>query len=228
MIFCVEDEAPVRNMIVYTLKAAGFEAEGIDSGSLLWEKLQQRKPQLIMLDLNLPDEDGISILKRLKSNQETENIPVIIASTRSTEYDKVLGLDSGADDYLDKPFGMMEMISRVKAVLRRYESKIHKKTYTLGPLTLDTTNHSVCVNEKLIRLTLKEYELLCLLLQEPGKVYSREDLMRAIWGISAIGETRTVDVHIATLRTKIGPAAPYIETVRGVGYRASEKNSDLH
>ena len=223
MIYCVEDEAAIRNMMVYTLIASGFEAEGIDCGKTLWERLKIRKPKLIMLDLNLPQEDGISILKKLKTTPETEGIPVIIATARGTEYDKVLGLDSGADDYLAKPFGMMEMISRVKAVLRRCEPKIQKKVYSVGTLSLDTGNHSVTVNGEPVKLTLKEYEVLYLLLQEPGKVYSREDLMKAIWGISNIGETRTVDVHIATLRTKIGVAAPLIETVRGVGYRASEK-----
>lgn len=223
MIYCVEDEAAIRNMIVYTLIASGFEAEGIDCGATLWGKIKQRKPKLIILDLNLPQEDGISILKKLKTSPETDNIPVIIATARGTEYDKVLGLDTGADDYLAKPFGMMEMISRVKAVLRRCEPKPQKRIYPMGALTLDTSNHSVVVNNEPIRLTLKEYEVLQLLIQEPGKVFSREELMKAIWGISNIGETRTVDVHIATLRTKIGPASSYIETVRGVGYKVSDK-----
>lgn len=223
MIYCVEDEAAIRNMMVYTLMASGYEAEGVDSGKSLWEKLSVRKPQLIMLDLNLPEEDGLSVLKELKANPETDSIPVIIATARGTEYDKVLGLDSGADDYLAKPFGMMEMISRVKAVLRRCEPRKEKKVYYLGPLTLDTSSHSVTVNGKSVKLTGKEYELLALLMKENGKVFSRRDLMKTIWGIDNIGETRTVDVHVATLRTKISPAGRYIETVRGIGYRARDQ-----
>ncbi len=223
MIICVEDEAAIRNMMVYTLMASGYEAEGVDCGKAMWEKMADRKPKLIMLDLNLPGEDGLTVLKELKQNPETQDIPVIIATARGTEYDKILGLDSGADDYLAKPFGMMEMISRVKAVLRRSEPRTQKKIYTLGPLTLDTSTHVVTVDGEQVKLTVKEYELLAILLQEPGKTFSREDLMKAIWGISNIGETRTVDVHIATLRTKIGPAGRFIETVRGIGYRVRDE-----
>ena len=155
MIYCVEDEAAIRNMMVYTLIASGYEAEGVDCGSTLWLKLKEKKPKLIMLDLNLPEEDGLSVLKKLKGNPETDTIPVIIATARGTEYDKVLGLDSGADDYLSKPFGMMEMISRVKAVLRRCEPKSQRKIYFLGPLTLDTTNHMVSVDGRPVKLTIQ-------------------------------------------------------------------------
>ncbi len=224
MIYCVEDEAAIRNMMVYTLMASGYEAEGVECGKALWEKLRSLKPQLIMLDLNLPEEDGLSVLKELKANPETDSIPVIIATARGTEYDKVLGLDSGADDYLSKPFGMMEMISRVKAVLRRCEPRKEKKVYYLGPLTLDSSSRTVTVNGKMVKLTGKEYELLALLVKENGKVFSRRDLMKTIWGIDNIGETRTVDVHVATLRTKISPAGRYIETVRGIGYRARDQH----
>ncbi len=224
MIYCVEDEAAIRNMMVYTLMASGYEAEGVECGKALWEKLRSLKPQLIMLDLNLPEEDGLSVLKELKANPETDSIPVIIATARGTEYDKVLGLDSGADDYLSKPFGMMEMISRVKAVLRRCEPRKEKKVYYLGPLTLDSSSRTVTVNGKTVKLTGKEYELLALLVKENGKVFSRRDLMKTIWGIDNIGETRTVDVHVATLRTKISPAGRYIETVRGIGYRARDQH----
>ncbi len=224
MIYCVEDEAAIRNMMVYTLMASGYEAEGVECGKALWEKLSSCKPQLIMLDLNLPEEDGLSVLKELRANPETDSIPVIIATARGTEYDKVLGLDSGADDYLSKPFGMMEMISRVKAVLRRCEPRKEKKVYYLGPLTLDSSSRTVTVNGKMVKLTGKEYELLALLLKENGKVFSRRDLMKTIWGIDNIGETRTVDVHVATLRTKISPAGRYIETVRGIGYRAHDQH----
>ncbi len=222
MVYCVEDEAAIRNMMVYTLMASGYEAEGVVSGTALWEKLKERKPQLIMLDLNLPQEDGLDVLRALKSSRETDNIPVIIATARGTEYDKVLGLDSGADDYLAKPFGMMEMVSRVKAVLRRCENRTQKKVYYLGPLTLDSATHTVTVSGENVKLTGKEYELLFLLLKEPGKTFSRKELMKSIWGINNIGETRTVDVHVATLRTKINPAGHYIETIRGVGYRVRE------
>ena len=224
MIYCVEDEAAIRNMMVYTLRASGYEAEGVECGKALWEKLSVRKPQLIMLDLNLPEEDGLSVLRELRANAETDSIPVIIATARGTEYDKVLGLDSGADDYLSKPFGMMEMISRVKAVLRRCEPRKEKKVYYLGPLTLDSSSRTVTVDGRAVKLTGKEYELLALLVKENGKVFSRRDLMKTIWGIDNIGETRTVDVHVATLRTKIGPAGRYIETVRGIGYRTRDQH----
>ncbi len=223
MIYCVEDEAAIRNMMVYTLSASGYEAEGVDTGKKLYEKLKERKPKLIMLDLNLPGEDGLSVLKTLKSNPETDDIPVIIATARGTEYDKVLGLDSGADDYLAKPFGMMEMLSRVKAVLRRCETRSQKKVFSLGPITLNTTSHSVTVGGESVKLTGKEYELLALLVENVEKVFSREELMKSIWGINNLGETRTVDVHVATLRNKIGDGSRYIETVRGVGYRAHEE-----
>lgn len=223
MIYCVEDEAAIRNMMVYTLSASGYEAEGVDTGKKLYEKLKERKPKLIMLDLNLPEEDGLSVLKTLKSNPETDDIPVIIATARGTEYDKVLGLDSGADDYLAKPFGMMEMLSRVKAVLRRCETRSQKKVFSLGPITLNTTSHSVTVGGESVKLTGKEYELLALLVENVEKVFSREELMKSIWGMNNLGETRTVDVHVATLRNKIGDGSRYIETVRGVGYRAHEE-----
>lgn len=223
MIYCVEDEAAIRNMMVYTLSASGYEAEGVDTGKKLYEKLKERKPKLIMLDLNLPEEDGLSVLNTLKSDPETDDIPVIIATARGTEYDKVLGLDSGADDYLAKPFGMMEMLSRVKAVLRRCETRSQKKVFSLGPITLNTTSHSVTVGGESVKLTGKEYELLALLVENVEKVFSREELMKSIWGINNLGETRTVDVHVATLRNKIGDGSRYIETVRGVGYRAHEE-----
>lgn len=223
MIYCVEDEAAIRNMMVYTLSASGYEAEGVDSGKKLWEKLKERKPKLIMLDLNLPEEDGLSVLKALKSNPETDDIPVIIATARGTEYDKVLGLDSGADDYLAKPFGMMEMLSRVKAVLRRCETRSQKKVFNLGPITLNTTNHAVTVSGESIKLTGKEYELLAILMENVEKVFSREELMKAVWGMNNFTETRTVDVHVATLRNKLKDGGRCIETVRGVGYRAHEE-----
>lgn len=222
MIYCVEDDDAIRNMVVYTLTASGFEAEGMPSGKELWQKFDAKLPELILLDIMLPEEDGISILKKLKSAPSTENIPVILATAKGTEYDKVIGLDMGADDYLAKPFGMMEMVSRVKAVLRRCAPKPVKTIYSVGSLYLDDNTHTVKVNDEQIKLTLKEYEVLRLLLSQPKKVFSREELLKSIWGIENIGETRTVDVHIATLRTKIGECSSLIETVRGVGYRIEE------
>ncbi|MBQ0070352.1 MAG: response regulator transcription factor [Spirochaetales bacterium] len=222
MIYCVEDDDAIRNMVVYTLTASGYEAEGMPCGKDLWQKLENKLPELILLDIMLPEEDGITILKKLKSNAITESIPVILATAKGTEYDKVIGLDMGADDYLAKPFGMMEMISRVKAVLRRCAPKPTKTIYTIGSLVLDDNTHTVKVHDEQIKLTLKEYEVLRLLLSQPKKVFSREELLKSIWGIENIGETRTVDVHIATLRTKIGECSSLIETVRGVGYRIEE------
>lgn len=222
MIYCVEDDASIRGMMVYTLKASGFEAEGIEDGTALSQALSQNKPELILLDLNLPGEDGISILSNLKSNPSTEDIPIIIATARDTEYDKVIGLDNGADDYLAKPFGMMEMVSRVKAVMRRYQPRNQAKGISVGKITLDEIRHTVFVCGHPIKLTSKEYELLRLLIKNPNTLYSREELFKAIWEQDKVEETRTVDVHIGTLRTKIGECSNYIETVRGIGYRLRE------
>ena len=199
MIFCVEDDSSIRDLMIYTLNTAGFEAEGFAEGESMFEALMTKKPQLIMLDIMLPGEDGITILKKLRANPKTSHVPIIMATAKGTEYDKVIGLDLGADDYLTKPFGMMEMISRIKAVLRRT---------VLG---------------KRVQLTLKEYELLRLFMENPGRAYTRDQLLSKIWGSDYIGETRTVDVHIGTLRTKLGSCGDYIETVRGVGYRMEGK-----
>ena len=176
-----------------------------------------------MLDIMLPDEDGLAILKRLKSDPMTEDIPVIMATAKGTEYDKVVGLDLGADDYLAKPFGMMEMISRVKAVLRRSAPKEKTDLLRMGKLELDEKRHTVSVDGTQVQLTLKEYELLRVFMKNPGIVFSRDSLLSIVWGINFIGESRTVDVHIGTLRTKIGECGNYIETVRGVGYKMEEQ-----
>ena len=219
MIFCVEDDSSIRDLMIYTLNTAGFEAEGFAEGESMFEALMTKKPQLIMLDIMLPGEDGITILKKLRANPKTSHIPIIMATAKGTEYDEVIGLDLGADDYLTKPFGMMEMISRIKAVLRRSAPAEASKTLCIGDLALDMSQHIVTVLGKRVQLTLKEYELLRLFMENPGRAYTRDQLLSKIWGSDYIGETRTVDVHIGTLRTKLGSCGDYIETVRGVGYR---------
>ena len=221
MIFCVEDDDGIRDLMIYTLNAAGFEARGMSDGAQLWEALRTDMPELILLDIMLPGEDGITLLKRLRGNPATAHLPIIMATAKATEYDKVMGLDLGADDYLAKPFGMMEMVSRVKAVLRRAAPKEAGtgKILCAGQLTLNTAEHTVFAAGKPIALTLKEYEMLRLLMENPGKVFTRGQLLEHIWEMDYAGETRTVDVHIGTLRTKLGSCGAYIETVRGVGYR---------
>ena len=219
MIFCVEDDSAIRDFMIYALNAAGFEAKGFVDGTSFYEALKIETPQLIMLDIMLPGEDGIEILKRLRSNAATADIPVIMATAKGTEYDKVIGLDLGADDYLAKPFGMMEMVSRVKAVLRRTKPKDTAKILQVGKLTLNIGEYTVSSDGERVQLTLKEYELLKKFMENLGRVFSREQLLQSIWGTDYIGETRTVDVHIGTLRTKLGSCGDYIDTVRGVGYR---------
>lgn len=222
MIFCVEDDNSIRDLMIYTLNSAGFEARGFTRGDDLFDALQTDKPQLIMLDIMLPGEDGISILKKLRRQPETERIPVIMATAKGTEYDKVIGLDLGADDYLAKPFGMMEMVSRIRAVLRRTTPRENQRL-KIGNLELDLEAYIVLVNGERIQLTLKEYKLLRTLMENPGRVYTRDQLLELVWGIDYVGETRTVDVHIGTLRTKLGECGDYVETVRGVGYRMEGK-----
>ncbi len=219
MIFCVEDDTAIRDLMIYTLDASGFEAKGFTNGEALFAALKTEKPQLIMLDIMLPGEDGISILKRLRSGTATVDIPVIMTTAKGTEYDKVTGLDSGADDYLAKPFGMMEMVSRVKAVLRRTARGDKAAVLRNGNLTVNLAAHTVSANGKEIQLTLKEFEILKLFMENPGIVFTREHLLQSVWGENFLGETRTVDVHIGTLRTKLDGCGDYIETVRGVGYR---------
>lgn len=223
MIFCVEDDKSIRDLVIYTLTAVGYEAEGFATGEEMFKELEKTSPQLIMLDIMLPDEDGLAILKKLKSDPMTEDIPVIMATAKGTEYDKVVGLDLGADDYLAKPFGMMEMISRVKAVLRRSAPKEKTDLLRMGKLELDEKRHTVSVDGTQVQLTLKEYEILRVFMKNPGIVFSRDSLLSIVWGINFIGESRTVDVHIGTLRTKIGECGNYIETVRGVGYKMEEQ-----
>ena len=219
MIYCVEDDDAIRELMTYTLNASGFEAKGFPNPSAFWNELQQNQPELIMLDIMLPEEDGISILKRLRANAATTEIPVILATAKGTEYDKVIGLDLGADDYLAKPFGMMEMVSRIKAVLRRCSSKKKEHIYSNGSINMNIDAHIVSVKDNKVDLTYKEYEILKLFLSNQGIVFTRDQLLSEIWGVDYFGETRTVDMHIKTLRQKLGESGKCIKTVRNVGYR---------
>lgn len=221
MIYCVEDDSSSRELILYTLKTAGFRAEGFPDAGSFHRALRERVPDLVILDIMLPDEDGITILKKLRRDSRTEDLPVIMATAKGTEYDKVIGLDLGADDYLAKPFGMMEMVSRVKAVLRRTHGNVERKI-SIGKLEIDEKKHNVTVSGKKVNLTLKEYELLRLLMKNPGRVFTRDELLLSVWESDYSGETRTVDVHVGTLRAKLGKEGSRIETVRGVGYRMSD------
>ena len=228
MIICVEDEQNICELEVYTLQSVGMEAEGCASGKELFALLEQHIPELIVLDIMLPDEDGMSILASLRADKRYASIPVIMATAKGSEYDKVKGLDSGADDYIAKPFGMLEMVARIKAVLRRCASQQPAKAddglIRRGTLEVHELEHQVRVGGEEVVLTIKEYELLKLLLLHPGIVFSRDKLLNDIWGYEFSGETRTVDVHIRTLRQKLGEAGELIETIRGVGYRmAAEK-----
>mgnify|MGYP004530776735 FL=1 len=218
MIYCVEDEAGIRNMMVYTLEGAGLEAKGIEDGAALWVALEEKTPSLIILDIMLPDEDGISILKKLRARSQTQKVPVIMATAKGSEYDKVIGLDSGADDYLVKPFGMMEMVSRVRAVMRRSE-KEETPALSLGDLYLNPSAHMAMVDGEAVDLTYKEFEMLYMLMANPGRVFTRQQFLTSIWDQDYDGETRTVDVHVRNLRQKLGKCGDYISTVRGVGYR---------
>lgn len=223
MIFCVEDDNAIRDLMIYTLNSAGFEAKGFTDGTAFFKILEEEIPELIMLDIMLPGEDGIEILKRIRSGVRTAEIPVIMATAKGTEYDKVVGLDLGADDYLAKPFGMMEMVSRVKAVLRRTSHKKDTGVLRIGNLELNKGEHTVSVYGERLVLTLKEYELLQLFMDNLGIAFTREQLLQNIWGSAYVGETRTIDVHIGTLRSKLGVYGDYITTVRGVGYRMEAK-----
>lgn len=219
MIFCVEDDRGIRELMTYTLNASGYDALGLKDGKELDEALKNEKPCLITLDIMLPNEDGISILKRLKNDERYRDIPIIMASAKGEEYDKVIGLDLGADDYLAKPFGMMEMVSRIKAVLRRSEVTNKKQELRNGPIYLNNIKHVVFVNDKEIELTLKEYELLLLFMNNIGIVFTREHLLASIWDSNFVGESRTIDVHVGTLRNKLGKYGSCIKTLRGVGYK---------
>ncbi len=219
MIWCVEDDPGIREIEIYTLKATGFEAEGFCDGASLFEALQTKKPELILLDIMLPGEDGVEILKRLKADPETRSVSVIMATAKGMEIDKVQALDLGADDYLVKPFGMMEMVSRIKAVLRRCQPKTEEQILRSGALTVNLNQRTVFIEDARIELTYKEFEILRHFLEHPGLVYTREQLYAEVWGDLYMTESRTVDMHIRTLRQKLEQYGEKIETVRGVGYR---------
>ncbi len=220
MIFCVEDDAGIRDLMIYTLNASGFRAVGFENAREFYAALADDTPELIMLDIMLPGEDGISILKRLKADARTADIPVIMATAKGNEYDKVIGLDLGADDYLAKPFGMMEMASRVRAVLRRSGRAAEKQQLIrVGGLEMNLGEHIVTADGIRIQLTLKEFELLRTFMTSPGRAFTREQLLSSVWSEDFLGETRTVDVHVGTLRQKLGSCGKYIRTVRGVGYK---------
>lgn len=220
MIFCVEDDAGIRDLMIYTLNASGFRAVGFENAKEFYTALADTVPELIMLDIMLPGEDGISILKRLKADARTADIPVIMATAKGNEYDKVIGLDLGADDYLAKPFGMMEMASRVRAVLRRSGRAAEKpQLIRVGGLEMNLGEHIVTADGVRVQLTLKEFELLHTFMTNPGRAFTREQLLSSVWCEDFMGETRTVDVHVGTLRQKLGGCGKYIRTVRGVGYK---------
>lgn len=220
MIFCVEDDAGIRDLMIYTLSASGFRAVGFENAREFYAALADDTPELIMLDIMLPGEDGISILKRLKADARTADIPVIMATANGNEYDKVIGLDLGADDYLAKPFGMMEMASRVRAVLRRSGRAAEKQQLIrVGGLEMNLGEHIVTADGIRVQLTLKEFELLRTFMTSPGRAFTREQLLSSVWSEDFLGETRTVDVHVGTLRQKLGACGKYIRTVRGVGYK---------
>ena len=219
MIWCVEDDASIRDIEVYALQSTGFEARGYEDGNTFWRELQSEKPELVVLDIMLPGMDGIQILKKMRENKEFQAIPVIMATAKGEEYDKIHGLDLGADYYLAKPFGVMELVSCVKAVLRRCQPKRIDHLLKTGNLIVNLDEHTVTANGERILLTFKEFEILRLFLSHPGMAYTRDQLFNDIWGADYVSETRTVDMHIRTLRVKLGDYGKMIETVRGVGYR---------
>lgn len=219
MIWCVEDDASIRDIEVYTLTSTGFEARGFDDGVSFWSALQTQKPDLVVLDVMLPGVDGIELLQRMKSSAELRTIPVVMATAKGAEYDRIRGLDLGADYYLVKPFGVMELVSCVKAVLRRCRPDKAAHLLRSGGLVVDLDAHTVTVDGARVALTYKEFELLRLFLSHPGMAFTRDQLFQEIWGMDFCGETRTVDMHIRTLRQKLGPYGRRIETVRNVGYR---------
>ena len=222
MIYLLEDDDSIRDFVIYTLASQGMEARGFDRPSAFWAGMEESVPSLVLLDIMLPEEDGMSVLKKLRESPRTRKLPVIMLTAKSTEYDKVMGLDAGADDYIAKPFGMMELLSRIRALLRRTETE--NGTLRCGILEVDPGQHIVRVRGQETILTQKEFEVLCLLLRNPGQVLSREQLIENVWGYAFTGESRTVDVHVRTLRQKLGEAGAYIETVRGYGYKISPVN----
>lgn len=223
MIYLLEDDDSIRKLVVYTLESQGYKAEGFARPSAFWRAVETCAPELVLLDIMLPEEDGLSILRRLRASGSTKNIPVIMLTAKNTEYDRVIGLDNGADDFISKPFGMMELVARVRAVLRRIApAEEAAADFTIGALYVCPEKHIVKVSGEDISLTHKEFELLCLLLDNRGRVLTRDVIMDRIWDSDFDRENRTVDVHVRTLRAKLGEAGAYIETVRGLGYKIGE------
>ena len=227
MIDILEDDNSIRELVAYTLHSTGFDTQGFARPSQFWAAVEQEAPSLVLLDIMLPEEDGLQVLKKLRAAPATQKIPVMMLTAKDSEYDKVLGLDSGADDYLPKPFGMMELVARVKALLRRAEPEPEAKEFVLGELRVSPARHLVLVGGREVQLTLKEFELLRTLLENDGMVLTRDKLLTKIWGYDFDGETRTVDVHVRTLRQKLGELGSLIETVRGVGYKIDSKEKPL-
>lgn len=222
LIYFIEDDKSINEAVFYSLKNSGFDVKGFDRPSEFWSAMKEQLPSLILLDIMLPEEDGLSILRKIRKNSDTANIPVIMVTAKDAEYDKVIGLDSGADDYMTKPFSMLELVSRIRALLRRTSKPKEPDVITIGNLSVNPEKHLVTANGKNIVLTYKEYHLLLLLMQNKGVVFSREKLLNKIWGYEFDGENRTVDVHIRTLRTKLGECGNMIETIRGFGYKIGE------
>ena len=223
-IYYVEDDTSIRELVLYALKTAEFQVMGFENAASFYKRMKEQQPDLILLDIMLPDEDGVSILKKLKSRPDTENIPVIMMTAKSSEYDKVLGLDSGADDYITKPFGVMELISRVKAVIRRSDRSKGSagEVLKIGELVLDEQKHVVYARGQEVSLTFKEFELLSYLMKNRGLVLSRDKILNTIWNYEYEGESRTVDVHIGSLRQKLGTCGDFIKTIRGIGYKIED------
>ncbi|MEF2686691.1 MAG: response regulator transcription factor [Lachnospiraceae bacterium] len=223
-IYYVEDDTSIRELVLYALKTAEFQVMGFENAASFYKRMKEQQPDLILLDIMLPDEDGVSILKKLKSRPDTENIPVIMMTAKSSEYDKVLGLDSGADDYITKPFGVMELISRVKAVIRRSDRSKGSagEVLKIGELVLDEQKHEVYARGQEVSLTFKEFELLSYLMKNRGLVLSRDKILNTVWNYEYEGESRTVDVHIGSLRQKLGTCGDFIKTIRGIGYKIED------
>lgn len=223
MIYILEDEPSIRELVVYTLNQSGMEAAGFDSSQKFWAAMGHRLPQVVLLDIMLPGDDGLSILRQLRTSPDTARLPVMMLTAKGTEYDKVQGLDAGADDYLPKPFGMMELVARVRSLLRRTDPAPRQADeYRIGPLLVSIPRHLVTLEERPLILTPKEFEVLLFFLQHPRRVLSRDQIMSGVWGQDFDGESRTVDVHIRSLRQKLGDFGQYIETVRGLGYRLGD------
>ncbi len=223
MIYLVEDEASIRDLVIYTLKNSGFDIRGFSSGAEFWRAMGEKLPRLVLLDIMLPGgEDGLEILKKLRMAEATKRLPVMMLTAKSGEHDKVMGLDLGADDYLPKPFGMMELVARVRSLLRRADYADGRERFSVRNMTVDIPRHTVTVDGADVSLTIKEFDLLLLLIKNTGIVFTRDKILSAIWGYNFEGETRTVDVHIGTLRAKLGSAGDLIQTVRGLGYKVGE------